>query len=216
MSQTLGILGAGRVGMSIARQALGAGYEVSIAASGDPAAIELIVEVMAPGARAVTAADAVRAADLVVLAVPLPRFDTLDPTMLAGKVVVDAMNHWAETDGHVPALDGAPSSSELVARHLADSHVVKTLNHISYQDLERDGAPAGAPERRALAVAGDDDEARARVMELIERLGYDAVDAGPLAAGTAVEPGTEVFNGRFDRAGIEEQLELARGIRAVH
>ncbi|MFH5824544.1 NADPH-dependent F420 reductase [Georgenia sp. AZ-5] len=210
MSPTLGILGAGRVGTAIARQALRAGYDVAIAASGDPAAIELIVEVMAPGARAVTAAEAARASDLVVLAVPLNRYATLDPGMFTGRVVVDAMNYWAETDGHVPALEAARSSSEMVAGHLAGARVVKTLNHIGYHDLEMDHAPAGAPARRALAVAGDDDAARARAMELIDRLGFDAVDAGPLAAGAALEPGTEIFTGWFDRPGLEEQLELAR------
>jgi 8-hydroxy-5-deazaflavin:NADPH oxidoreductase len=207
---TLGILGAGRVGTAIARQALRAGYDVAIAASGDPANIELIVEVMAPGARAVTAAEAARDSDLVVLAVPLRRYATLDPDMFAGRVVVDAMNYWAETDGHIPALATAPSSSEMVADHLPGARLVKTLNHIGYHDLEIDHAPAGTPGRRALAVAGDDDAARTGAMELIEHLGFDAVDAGPLAAGTALEPGTEIFTGWFDRPGLEEQLELAR------
>ena len=209
MSPALGILGAGRVGTAIARQAMRAGYEVAIAASGDPADIELIVEVMAPGARAVTAAEAARASDLVVLAVPLRRYVTLDPAMLAGRVVVDAMNYWAETDGHLPALETARSSSEMVADHLTGARLVKTLNHIGYHELETDHAPAGAPGRRALAVAGDDDAARAGVMDLIDRLGYDAVDAGPLAAGVALEPGTEIFTGRHDRAALERLVEHA-------
>jgi 8-hydroxy-5-deazaflavin:NADPH oxidoreductase len=215
MNTTVGILGAGRVGTAIARQALRAGYDVAIAASGEPARIELIVEVMAPGARAVTAAEAARSADLVVLAVPLNRYAALDPDTFTGRVVVDAMNYWAETDTHVPALEAARSSSEMVAGHLAGARVVKTLNHIGYHDLETDAAPAGAPGRRALAVAGDDDAARAGAMELIDRLGFDAVDAGPLAAGAALEPGTEIFTGWFDRPGLEEQLELARSARPV-
>jgi len=209
MSPALGILGAGRVGTAIARQAMRAGYEVAIAASGDPADIELIVEVMAPGARAVTAAEAARASDLVVLAVPLRRYVTLDPAMLAGRVVVDAMNYWAETDGHLPALETARSSSEMVADHLTGARLVKTLNHIGYHELETDHAPAGTPGRRALAGAGDDDAARAGVMDLIDRLGYDAVDAGPLAAGVALEPGTEIFTGRHDRAALERLVEHA-------
>ncbi len=210
MSGTLGILGAGRVGTAIARQGLRAGYDVAIAASGDPAAIELIVEVMAPGARAVTAAEAAQAADLVVLAVPLNRYATLDPDMLAGRVVVDAMNYWAETDGHIPALATARSTSEMVADHLPGARLVKTLNHIGYHELETDHAPAGTPGRRALAVAGDDHAARVSVMGLIERLGFDAVDAGPLAAGVALEPGTEIFTGRHDRTGLVGLLERAR------
>ncbi|MPV38784.1 NADPH-dependent F420 reductase [Georgenia subflava] len=205
---TIGILGAGRVGTAIARQALRAGYDVVVATAADPAEISLIVEVMAPGARAVTAAEAA-AADLVVIAVPMRKYDTLDPELLASRVVVDVMNHWAETDGDVPDLDGASSTSEAVQAHLAGARVVKTLNHIGYHELESDHVPAGAPGRRALAVAGDDDDARAVVADLIERLGFDAVDAGPLAAGRALEPGTEIFAGRHDRAELTRLLEHA-------
>ncbi|TRW47262.1 NADPH-dependent F420 reductase [Georgenia yuyongxinii] len=204
---TIGILGAGRVGTAVARQALRAGYRVLVAASGDPADIELIVEVMAPGATAVTAAEAARAGDVVVLSLPLRKFDTLDPDLLDGKVVIDAMNYWAETDGDVPTLAAAPSSSEMVQDFVPGARLVKTLNHIGYHELESDFRPAGTPERRALAVAGDDGDARATVMDVVERLGYDAVDAGPLAAGAALEPGTEVFTGRHDRAALERLLE---------
>jgi predicted dinucleotide-binding enzyme len=204
--RTVGILGAGRVGTAVARQALRAGLDVQIAASGDPADIRLIIEVMAPGAIAVTAADAVRAADVVVLSLPLRKFDTLDPDALAGKVVVDAMNYWHETDGNIAALAAASSSSEMVQEFLVDARLVKTLNHIGYHELESDHSPAGTPGRRALAVAGDDAAARAVVMALVERLGYDAVDAGVLADGVVLEPGTEIFTASHDRAGLEALL----------
>ncbi|WP_448070691.1 NADPH-dependent F420 reductase [Georgenia yuyongxinii] len=206
---TVGILGAGRVGTAVARQALRAGYRVLVAASGDPGAIELIVEVMAPGATAVTAAEAAGAGDVVVLSLPLRKFDTLDPESLRGKVVVDAMNYWAETDGDMAALAEAPSSSQMVQAFLPGARLVKTLNHIGYHEVESDHRPPGVPDRRALAVAGDDREARATVMDVVERLGYDAVDAGPLAAGAALEPGTAIFTGRHDRAALERLLERA-------
>lgn len=209
MSTTLGILGAGRVGTAIAREAVRAGYDVLIAASGDPSQIELIVEVMAPGARAVTAAEAVESSDLTVLALPLTRHTTLDPRMFTGRVVIDAMNHWADTDGPMPELETIGTSSELVAEHLAGARVVKTLNHIGYHEMATDPTAPTASWRRALAVAGDDSDARACAMQLMERLGFDAVDAGPLAAGAALEPGSEIFSGRFDRAGLLEHLELA-------
>jgi len=204
--RTVGILGAGRVGTAVARQALRAGLDVQIAASGDPADIRLIIEVMAPGAIAVTAADAVHAADVVVLSLPLRKFDTLDPDALAGKVVVDAMNYWHETDGNIAALAAASSSSEMVQELLIGARLVKTLNHIGYHELESDHSPAGTPGRRALAVAGDDAAARAVAMALVERLGYDAVDAGVLADGVVLEPGTEIFTGSHDRAGLEALL----------
>jgi len=127
-------------------------------------------------------------------------FDTLDPDALAGKVVVDAMNYWHETDGNIAALAAAASSSEMVQEFLVGARLVKTLNHIGYHELESDHSPAGTPGRRALAVAGDDAVARAVVMALVEHLGYDAVD------GVVLEPDTEIFTGSHDRAGLEALL----------
>jgi len=204
--RTIGVLGAGRVGTAVARQALRAGFDVLVATASDPAQIELIVEVMAPGARAVTAAEAVKGSDVVVLSVPMRRYETLDPELLAGHVVVDAMNYWPGTDGHLPVMEGAASTSEVVQDLLAGSRLVKTLNHIGYHELETDHSPAGTPGRRALAVAGDDDEARSLVGEVVDRLGYDVVDAGPLAAGRALEPGTEIFSGRHDAEALRALL----------
>jgi predicted dinucleotide-binding enzyme len=205
---TVGILGAGRVGTAVAHQALGAGYRVLIAASGDPADIELIVDVMAPGAVAVTAAEAARRSDVVILSLPLRKYRSLDPSSMRGKVVVDTMNLWPETDGDISELAASASSSEMVQAFLSDARVVKTLNHIGYHELETDGTPAGTPGRRALAVAGDDRTARVIVMRVVERLGYDAVDAGPLSAGAAFSPGTPVFDGRHDRTAMTSLLEL--------
>lgn len=202
---TIGILGAGKVGTGVARQALKAGYRVLIAASGDPKDISLIISVMAPGAEAVTAAEAMTA-DLVVLSVPLHKFRTLDPAALSGKPVLDTMNYWRDTNGDMPELDSAPSSSEMVLAHLPGAHLAKSLNHIGYHELELDARPAGAPDRRALAVATDHEETRAMALEFVERLGFDAVDAGSLARGAAFEPGTPIFTGTYDEAGLQAEL----------
>lgn len=206
-TKTIGILGAGKVGTGVARQALKAGYRVLIAASGDPKKIDLIISVMAPGATAVTAEEAMAQADLVVLSVPLHKFRTLDPAALAGKHVLDTMNFWHDTNGDMPELEDAPSSSEMVLAHIPEAHVAKSLNHIGYHELELDARPAGAADRRALAVAADHDETRAMVLEFVERLGFDAVDAGPLTNGTAFEPGTPIFTGSYDTAGLAAELD---------
>ena len=203
---TIGILGAGKVGTGVARQALKAGYRVLIAASGDPKDISLIISVMAPGAEAVTAAEAMAAADLVVLSVPLHKFRTLDPAALSGKLVLDTMNYWRDTNGDMPELADAPSSSEMVLAHIPGARLAKSLNHIGYHELELDARPSGAPDRRALAVASDHDDTRALVLEFVERLGFDAVDAGSLARGAAFEPGTPIFTGSYDEAGLEAEL----------
>jgi len=207
--QTIGVLGAGRVGTAVARQALKAGYKVKIATSRPAAENALLVEIITPGAAAVEVSEAVQA-DLVVVAVPLHRYRTLSPEALAGKTVIDAMNYWAPIDGTITDFeDGVRGSSEVVQEFLAESNVVKTLNHIGYHDLESDGAEPGTPGRRALAVAGDDPEARTRTAEFLGRLGYDAVDAGPLAAGRVFQPGTAIFNGPHTAAAIRALLNEA-------
>ncbi|MGA7203153.1 MAG: NAD(P)-binding domain-containing protein [Specibacter sp.] len=206
--QTIGILGAGKVGTGVARQALKAGYKVLIAASGDPKDIALIIQIMAPGAVAASAEQVMTEADLVVLSVPLHKFRTLDQAGLDGKHVVDTMNYWRDTNGDMPELEDAPSSSDMVHAHLPGALLAKSLNHIGYHELELDARDAGAADRRALAVASDDDGTRTMVLEFLERLGFDAVDAGPLANGAAFEPGTPIFTGSYDRAGVEAELAI--------
>src|ERR1700682_378106 len=133
----IAVLGAGHVGPVIARVALEAGYNVSIAASGDPEKIELIAQVLAPGAEPRRAADAAREAGMVVLALPLHKFTTLDPSLLDGKLVVDTMNYWPPVNGVQEMFaDHRYSSSEIVQRRLVRSTVVKTLNHIGYTLLD--------------------------------------------------------------------------------
>jgi 8-hydroxy-5-deazaflavin:NADPH oxidoreductase len=207
--RTVGILGAGRVGTALARQALKAGYEVLVATTRPPAEIELLVEVMAPGAKAVTADVAARASDLVILAVPLAKYGKLDPESLAGKIAIDVMNYWAPTDGTLAEFEGEVSSSEVVQQYLRYTRLVRTLNHIGYHEVEEDALPAGHPERRALAVAGNDAKARATVAEFLDRLGYDAVDAGMLASTRSFAIGTPIFKGHWQRDEMNRLLDAS-------
>ncbi len=193
--RTIGILGAGRVGTAVGRQALKAGYDVMVATSKPAEDIALMVQIMTPGAIAVTAAEATEA-DIVVIAVPLHKYRTIDPGLLAGKTVIEAMNYWAPVDGEIDDFENDDrTSSEIVQAYLADAKIVKTLNHIGYHDLEMDGQETGSGGRRALALAGDHHDSKALVGQFINRIGYDAVDAGPLKAGRSFQPGTEIFNG---------------------
>jgi predicted dinucleotide-binding enzyme len=188
----LAVLGAGHVGPVIARLAIKAGYAVDIATSGDPEDIALITELVIPGAQPRWAGDAVADADIVVLAVPLHRFLDIDPALLTGKLVVDAMNYWPASDGVLSAFEGR-GSSEVVARRLAGSAVVKAVNHIGYHELEDRARPTSAPDRKAAGVAGDDPAAVAMIARLVDRIGYDPVRLEGLRAGRVLQPGGPVF-----------------------
>jgi len=208
----LAVLGAGHVGPVIARLAIKAGYPVTIATSGDPQDIALITELIVPGAQPQWATDAVAVADIVVLAIPLHRFLDVDPSLLSGKLVIDAMNYWPASDGVQTAFEGG-GSSEVVARRLAASTVVKALNHIGYHELEDRARPPGAPHRSAAGVAGDDAAAVATVSGLVDLIGYDPVRLGSLQAGRALQPGGPVFGSVLPRAEFELAVhENARSI----
>jgi predicted dinucleotide-binding enzyme len=203
----IAVLGVGHVGPVIARAAVVAGYQVVIAGSGDPERIALITQMLAPGAEPRWAADAVKEADIVVLAVPLHKFVTVDPALLADKVVVDAMNYWPPIDGVQELFeDDELGSSEIVAHRLPRSRIVKTLNQIGYHDLEDGRRPVGSWDRRALGVAGDDPDAVDAVAEVVERIGYDAVRLDSLRAGRILEPGGPVFGASLSRADFEEAV----------
>lgn len=200
----IAVVGAGHAGPVIARVAMDAGYPVSIAGSGDPDQIALLAQVLTPGADPRWTADAVADADIVVLSIPLHRLATLDPTLFAGKTVIDAMNYWPPTDGVRELFEGQGlGSSEIVQDRFSHSRVVKTLNQIGYHDLEDWRRPAGATDRLALGVAGNDARAVDQVAELVDRVGYDPVRLGSLKAGRALEPGNAVFGAAMSRADFE-------------
>ncbi|WP_324604881.1 NADPH-dependent F420 reductase [Streptomyces xylophagus] len=194
MTRTLGLIGAGNIGSALARLAVNAGLNVVVSNSRGPETLAGLVAELGEQARAATPAEAAQAGDLVVATVPLNTYEQLPAAALAGKTVIDTMNYYPERDGRIAELDsGEQTSSALVQRHLADSRVVKAFNSIDFIRLFSSARPAGADDRSALPIAGDDPAAKVQVAELLDVLGYDAVDIGTLADSWRSEPGTPVY-----------------------
>jgi len=199
---TVGLIGSGKIGGTVARLAVAAGHPVILSNSRGPDTLTELAGQLGPLARAGTGREAAEDGDLVVVTIPLRAFRNVDPGPLAGKVVIDTCNYYSQRDGQIPELDsGALTSSELIQRHLAQSALVKAFNNIFCKHLESLSRPAGAPDRSYLPIAGDDTQAKAAVTAFLDSIGYGAVDAGPLAESWRQEPGTPVYGapyGRFD------------------
>lgn len=207
--RSVGVLGAGRVGAAVARQAVRAGFDVRVATAKPAAEIAMLVEIVVPGAHAVEAAEAADA-DLVVAAVPLHKYRTLRPDLLAGRTVIDVMNYWAPIDGVIDEFNRDDvTSSEVIQEHLAGARLVKTLNHIGYHDIDDAGRATGSPDRRALAYATDDAPSGELVAGFLDRIGFAPVFAGALAAGRAFQPGTPIFNGAHAAPDLRALLAAA-------
>jgi predicted dinucleotide-binding enzyme len=191
---TVGIIGSGMIGGTVARLSVAAGHHVVVSNSRGPETLQELVAELGPLATAGTAEQAAEAGDLVVVSVPVKAFAEVPAKPLAGKPVLDTGNYYPQRDGHVGELDtGALTSSGLLQRYLPDAHVVKVFNNIFFRHLGSLARPHGSPDRSALPVAGDDAQAKAAVAAFLDSIGYDAVDAGPLAESWRQEPGTPAY-----------------------
>jgi hypothetical protein len=191
---TIGFIGSGMIGGTVARLAVAAGYDVVLSNSREPSTLQELVDELGPHARAATASEAGAAGELIVVSIPLRAVPDVPVEPLRGKVVMDSNNYYAPRDGHVAALvDGRSSAGELLQSHLPESKVVKVFNNIFFRHLLGLARPHGAPDRTALPIAGDDAGAKADVTAFLDAIGYDAVDAGPLAASRLFQSGTPAY-----------------------
>ncbi|MDX3078508.1 NADPH-dependent F420 reductase [Streptomyces sp. MI02-7b] len=194
MSATLGIIGSGNVGGTVARLAVAAGWNVVISNSRGPETLGEVVARLGKRARAATPAEAAQGSDLVVVTVPLLAYSRLPREALAGRTVIDTMNYYPERDGRIAQLDSREmTSSEFFQRHLPGARVVKAFNNIVCTQLGSLARPAGASDRSALPVSGDDNPAKAEVTNLLDALGYDATDIGTLAESWRYEPRSSLY-----------------------
>jgi 8-hydroxy-5-deazaflavin:NADPH oxidoreductase len=209
--KTIGLIGAGHIGSQVARLAAKSGYDVVISNSRGPDTLSNLVAELGPRARAATPADAAKAGDIVVVTIPLKNYRSVPVAPLVGKIVIDTNNYYPERDGHIPELDNeTTTTAELLQSHLPQSKVVKAFNHIYAAQLTTDGLPAGAKNRRALVIAGNDREAKASVTHLLDQFGFDAVDAGPLSEGWRIQRDTPGYGPRRTAEELRKDLAAAK------
>ena len=191
---TVGIIGSGHIGSTVARLAIEAGHRVVLSNSRGPETLADIAAKLGPRASAAMSAEAAEAGDIVVVSVPVKAFSNLPDAALSGKTVIDTCNYGPERDGHIPELDSnSLTSSELLLRHVPDAMVVKALNNVYFKHLLSLARTAGAADRSYLPMSGDSGAAKAAVTDFIDSIGYGVVDAGSLAESWRQATGTPVW-----------------------
>ncbi|CAN5413920.1 NAD(P)-binding domain-containing protein [soil metagenome] len=207
---TIGFIGSGNIGSQVARVAIADGYEVVLSNSRGPETLAELVAELGEHARAATPVQAAEAGDFVVVSIPLTAIDAVPVEPLAGKLVIDTNNYYPQRDGQIPALDTQQTtSSGLLQHYLPTSHVVKAFNAIGFSDITTTGTPSGTPGRRALAIAGDDQESNTLVASFLDRIGFDTVDLGPLDESWRIEPGTPGYGADLTQAELEAATAAA-------
>lgn len=202
----IGIIGAGRIGSTLARGLVKNGHRVRLANSrGHESLAEFAREL---GAEAINACDAVHAVDLVIISIPERSVQSLPPAFFEGirseVVVIDTGNYYPFRDGIIDALEGHQPESGWVAAQIGRP-VVKAFNNIVAHSLGNKGKLKGAPGRIALPIAGDD-AAKAKAAEVVELMGFDAVDAGSIEESWRQQPGSPVYCTDWDADGVRAAL----------
>lgn len=207
----IGIIGAGQIGGTLTRRLSQLGHEVSVANSRGPESLASLAR--ETGARAVTGQQAARAGEVVIVTIPEGKIPNLPKDLFSGVapevVVVDTGNYYPrQRDGRIAEIEAGTTESRWVERQLGRP-VIKAFNNIYAQHLMDLGRPAGAADRIALPVAGDDKSAKSMVMKLVDELGFDAVDAGSLDESWRQQPGTPVYTADLDAEGVRSALAKA-------
>jgi predicted dinucleotide-binding enzyme len=199
---TIGFIGSGHIGATVARLAVGAGHNVVLSNSRGRETLQELVSELGPRARAANRAAAAAAGDIVMVSTPIKAYPTLSDAAVSGKVVLDTGNYYPERDGEIPELATKTlTDSEYLVRFLPGAEVVKVFNNIFYKRLWSLARPLGGAGRTALPIVGDSTTAKATVADFLDSIGYGVVDAGALSDGWRQQPGTPVYGtpyGSFD------------------
>jgi predicted dinucleotide-binding enzyme len=213
----IGIIGAGQIGGTLTRRFSALGHTVFVANSRGP---ETLADLAAEtGAKAVSVQEAARSGDVVVVTIPEKQISSLPPGLFDGTsnrlVIVDTGNYYPQQrDGRIEGIEAGATESRWVSQQLGRP-VIKAFNNIYAAHLLNKGTSAGTPGRIALPIAGDDEAAKAVVLQLVDELGFDGVDAGGLDDSWRQQPGTPVYGTDFDAAGVRRALSEATSERTA-
>jgi hypothetical protein len=207
---TIGFIGSGHIGSSVARAALAKGYTVVMSNSRGPETLAELIAELGPNASTASAVDAASAADFVVVTVPLKAALSVPVAPLAGKVVIDTNNYYFERDGHIAEIDDHTRTvSGLLQRHLVGAKVAKGFNHIQSAEILSDALPSGTPGRRALATASDFPDAIELVTRFFDEVGFDTVNIGPLSESWRIDRDMPGYGSRLDATQLRAKLDEA-------
>ncbi len=209
---TWGFIGSGNIGSTVAKLAVNAGDSVILSNSQGPETLSELVAKLGANSRAATTHQVAAEADVVVVTIPLKNYRQVPEDELRGKVVLDTMNYYPQRDGQIADLDDeSTTTSELLQKFLPDSKVVKVFNNIYFEHLASLARPSGSPDRCALSIAGDDVAAKALVTKLLDHIGYDTYDLGPLAEGWRTQRDTAAYGKQY----AADPANWSAGPRAV-
>lgn len=205
----IGIIGAGFIGQAVGKILLKAGHQVLISNSRGPNTLYSVKSAL-PGAETGTVEEACDFANMVLVATPLSAYPTLPANKLANKIILDTGNYYPERDGQIPELeDYQTTTSTLLAKYLPQSTIIKVFNAIIARHIEIDARPIGAPDRRALPIAGDNESAKQQVMSLVNELGFDPVDTGSLEDSWRFERGKPSYCFHLNKETLQQALGQA-------
>lgn len=212
---TIGFIGSGNIGSTLAELAVNAGHEVVMSNSRGPETLIDLVRRLGSGARAATPREAATAGDIVIVTVPLKAYQDVPVDPLRGKIVIDTNNYYPDRDGHIAQLDDeSTTTSELLQAHLPESNVVKAFNNIYFPHLATLHRPAGSPERSVLPIAGNSPAAKETVSTFLDSIGYDSYDVGPLPEGWRYQRDTAAYTKPYGDPTTEFPNWAARPLNA--